>query len=74
MSSEQTMHNGLPVKYWVFRSVVSLIQILLVIGLIAAATIWALSDGNGVRLWDDYYSFSQNTYEWARYTLRLPWE
>lgn len=74
MSNESTMRNGLPKKYWLFRNAVSIAQILIVVLAIAGGVIWAVSNGNGARLWQNYYAFSKGSSEWANSALRMPWE
>lgn len=73
-SDRGTMKNGQPISYWRYRYMVSIGQILIVVALITIATLWAVSDGNGQRLWEGYLQFSQGVSEYANTHMKLPWE
>lgn len=72
--ADDTMRDGIPKKYWVFRNLVSIAQILIVLGGLFGAVSWVLADNNGARLWHNYFSFSQGVSAWANSELRMPWD
>lgn len=69
-----TMRGGLPVNYWRSRYLVAAAQILIVVFLIGAAVVWALTDGNGIAAWNAYYAFAIRFTEHANEVTSLPWE
>lgn len=73
-SATATMRDGLPVRYWRFRTFVSIGQIAVVTLAIGGAILWALTDGNGARVWQDYFQFASGISDFAHNVWRLPWE
>ncbi|KAD3633154.1 hypothetical protein [Arthrobacter yangruifuii] len=73
MTERKIMSKSQPVRYWVFRNVVSTLQLLVVAALLGAVALWLLSDNNGKDLWSGYLEFSRGVSNWAK-GLRLPWE
>ena len=73
MTERKTVSKGQPVRYWVFRNVVSTLQLLVVAALFSALALWLLADNNGEDLCSGYLDFSRGVSDWAQ-GLRLPWE
>ncbi|MDN5585781.1 MAG: hypothetical protein ACTIB7_06100 [Brevibacterium aurantiacum] len=74
MSGNELPMSGEPAKHWMFRNFVSIVQLVIVILLVGLAVWWALSDGNGERVWESFYHFSQGIVRWSHDHLRYPWE
>jgi len=72
MSMESTVKNGEPVTYWMFRNLVSTVQILGTAVAFAAIVVWSLTDGNGLKVWEMYTVFSTAVSDWAQ-QLSYPW-
>jgi hypothetical protein len=69
---DSTVNNGEPVTYWMFRNLVSAMQILSTAVAFAALAIWAMTDDNGLRVWETYTVFSAAVSDWAQ-QLSFPW-
>ncbi|KTR82521.1 hypothetical protein NS220_19035 [Microbacterium testaceum] len=67
------LRDGVPKTYWVFRNLVSLTQLLTVGTLFALAAVWAVTDQNGLRAWNEYFLFSQQFSQWAVQNTSFPW-
>lgn len=74
MSSDELRESGEPAQHWVFRNLVSIVQLVIVAMLVLLAVWWTLSDGNGERVWESFYDFSQGIVRWSHEHLRYPWE
>ncbi len=74
MKNHQVMRHGQPVPYWRFRNIVSIGQITIVVLLIVGAVLWAVTDGNGQRFWESYFSFAQGISDFANTSMKMPWE
>ncbi|WP_426936863.1 hypothetical protein ACQE2J_00535 [Brevibacterium sp. LE-L] len=74
MSSDELPASGEPTQHWVFRNLVSIVQLVIVAMLVLLAVWWTLSDGNGERVWESFYDFSQGIVRWSHEHLRYPWE
>jgi hypothetical protein len=74
MSGPHTMSRGIPKNHWRFRNVVSAVQLAVVASILVGAALWATTDGNGARVWDEYAAFSAQTSEWANTQVKMPWE
>lgn len=73
MSGPKIMRNDQPNRYWVFRNLVSSVQLSVVLVLLVALTLWLASDNNGIELWDGYLKFSKDISAWGK-NMNLPWE
>lgn len=63
-----------PAKYWAFRNLVTIAQAVIVSVLVLLTVWWAITDGNGLRVWQSFYDFSQGISRWSHESLRFPWE
>lgn len=74
MSANKLPESSEPSTHWIFRNLVSIVQLVFVVILVALAAWWALNDGNGERVWESFYNFSQGIVRWSHDHLRYPWE
>ena len=72
MSLDSAVTNGQPVTYWIFRNLVSAVQILVIVLAFAGCALWALTDDNALKVWAEYTVFSTAVSEWSQ-QLPLPW-
>jgi len=73
MSGPARPMSSQPARYWAFRNLVTVVQILIVCAVVAGAVSWAISDGNAARVWGSFYDFSQGISRWAHENLHYPW-
>ena len=72
MSLDSAVTNGQPVTYWIFRNLVSAVQILVIVLAFAGCALWALTDDNALKVWAEYTVISTAVSEWSQ-QLPLPW-
>lgn len=74
MSDDNGAMNPQPARYWAFRNLVTIAQIVIASAVILLAVWWALTDDHGLHVWQSFYDFSQGISRWSHESLNYPWE
>lgn len=73
-TNRKVMISGLPTGYWVFRNLVTWVQLAIILALAILFVLWLITDNHGLDIWEGYLEASRVVSNWANNTLRLPWE
>lgn len=68
------MKDGIPTAYWVFRYSWSVLHLIILLVLVGALVVWAVTDGQGARALHNWFTWINDVRYSLSDLLPYPWE
>lgn len=71
---ELAMRNGIPIAYYVFRTVWSVMHLVMLAALLVAVILWSVHDDQGLRFISAWWRMSISVSATIFHALPFPWD
>ena len=68
------MRNGIPIAYYLFRTVWSVMHLVMLAALLVTVILWAIHDGQGVSFISAWWTMSISISATIFHALPFPWD